>query len=263
MLWISVTVSVTFIIFSLCFLATSSVVFSCCFSLVFFSTFDLSSFLDSTFSLASDFLSSLGLSSKLSKASLSAFTSLSISSWLISKSSNVFSARDKIRLSFSADFSVFLLISAFLILATKSSNSFLLTSILAVDAPTVSLAVIFSILLLLELCVFFSFSSVDIAAFEFSSPTLFFSCLATVSKPLTSPAYVTCGPLTFTAPTTKNREQPKRICLPFLTIRQFFCWSPCLLNNIFFLLLSIFTLRVYNKFIIYSILYNFNTFTLI
>ena len=221
------------VIFSLCFLATSSVVFSWCFSLVFFSTFDFSSFLDSTFSLASDFLSSLGLSSKLSKASLSAFTSLSISSWLISKSSNVFSARDKIRLSFSADFSVFLLISAFLILATKSSNSFL-----SINTPTVSLAVIFSVLLLPELCVCFSFSSVGIVAFKFSSPTLlFFSCLDTVSKPLMSPAYVTCGPLIFTAPTTKNSEQPKRMCLPFLTIRQFFCWSPCLLNNIFFLLL--------------------------
>ena len=220
----------------MCFLATFSVVFSCCFSLLLFSRSDFSSFLDS------EAFSFWDLSSNFSNTSLRAFTTLSISSWVISKSSNVFSARDKIRLSFSVDFSVFLLISTFLILATKSSNSFLLTSfletsILAVDAPTVSLAVIFSILLLLELCVFFSFSSVDIAAFEFSSPTLFFSCLATVSKPLTSSAYVTCGPLTFTAPTTKNREQPKRICLPFLTIRQFFCWSPCLLNNIFFLLL--------------------------
>ena len=232
MLWISFTVVVTFVIFSLCFLATSSVLFSCCFSLIFFSTFDFSS-LNSAFSVSSDFLSSLGLSSNLSKASLRAFTSLSISSWVISLFSKAFSARDKIRLSFSADFSVFLLISAFLILATKSSNSFL-----SINTPTVSLAVIFSVLLLPELCVCFSFSSVGIVAFKFSSPTLlFFSCLDTVSKPLMSPAYVTCGPLIFTAPTTKNSEQPKRMCLPFLTIRQFFCWSPCLLNNIFFLLL--------------------------
>ena len=221
----------------MCFLATFSVVFSCCFSLLLFSRSDFSSFLDS------EAFSFWDLSSNFSNTSLRAFTTLSISSWVISKSSNVFSARDKIRLSFSADFSVFLLISVFLILTTKSSNSFLLTSflatsILAVDAPTISFAVIFSVLLLLELCVCFSFSSVGIVAFESSSSTLlFFSCLDTVSKPLTFPAYVTCGPLIFTAPTTKNSEQPKRMSLPFLTIRQFFCWSPCLLNNIFFLLL--------------------------
>ena len=227
----------------MCFLATSLVVFSCCFSLILFSTFDFSSILDSVFSVASDFLSSLGLSSNLSKASLRAFTSLSISSCDISLLSKAFSARDKIRLSSFTDFSVFLLISVFLILATKSSNSFLLTSFLStsflsVGDPTVSITVIFSATLLLEFCVCFSFSNVGVKAFEFTSPILlFFSCLATVSEPLTSLAYVTCGPLIFTPPTTKNSEQPKRMCFPFLTIRQFFCWSPCLLNNILFLLL--------------------------
>ena len=236
MLWISFTVVVTFVIFSLCFLATSSVLFSCCFSLIFFSTFDFSS-LNSAFSVSSDFLSSLGLSSNLSKASLRAFTSLSISSWVISLFSKAFSARDKIRLSFSADFSVFLLISVFLILSTRSFNSFLLTSFLSIGDPTISFVVIFSTILLLGFCVCFSFSNVGITVCGFSSPILlFFSCLTTISEPLTSPAYVTCEPLILIPPTTKNSEQPKRMCFPFLTMRQFFCWSPCRLNNIYFLL---------------------------
>ena len=222
----------------MCFLATSSVLFCSCFSLLSFSELTLLSFFDSSFSLTSDFLSSLGLSSNLSKASLSSLISLSISSWVISLLSKAFSARDKIRLSSFTDFSVFLLISVFLILSTKSFNSFLLTSLtsfFSVGFLLSSLTVVFSSFLL-ELCA--CFSNAGITTVEFCSPKLlFFSCLAITSELFASLAYVTCELLILIPPTTKNNEQPKRICFPFLTMRQFFCWTPCRLNNIFSLLI--------------------------
>ena len=256
MLWISVTVSVTFIIFSLCFLATSSVMFSCCFSLVSFSELTLSSFFDSSFSLTSDFFSSLGLSSNFSKTSLRAFTSLSISSWVISLLSNDFSARDKIRLSSFTDFSVFLLISVFLILSTRSFNSFLLTSFFTRGASPFSpikfsffsffsagfstswVCFIFSAFLSLEASDTCSFSSVEALTSDISLFVLFATTFSsTTLEAFVSLAFATCEPLMLIPPTTKNNEQPKRMCFPFFTIRQFFCWRPCLLNNIFSLLI--------------------------
>ena len=230
--------------------------FSCCFSLVFFSTFDFSSFLDSAFSLTSDFFSSLGLSSNFSKTSLRAFTSLSISSWDISLLANAFSARDKIRLSSFTDFSVFLLISVFLILSTRSFNSFLSTSFFtrafspdslvkfsfcsffSVGLSTFWVCFISSKFLSLEAsdtCSFSSFKALppDISLFVLFATT--FS--STTFEAFVSLACTTCEPLILIPPTTKNNEQPKRICFPFFTIRQFFCWSPCLLNNIFSLLI--------------------------
>ena len=230
--------------------------FSCCFSLVFFSTFDFSSFLDSAFSLASDFLSSLGLSSNFSNTSLRAFTSLSISSWVVSLLSKSSSARDKIRLSSFTDFSVFLLISVFLILSTRSFNSFLLTSFFtrgfSPDSPikfsfcsffsagfsTSWVCFIFSAFLSLEASDTCFLSSIEASPTDISLLVLFATTFSsTTLEAFISLACTTCEPPILIPPTTKNSEHPKRICFPFFTIRQFFCWSPCLLNNILFLLL--------------------------
>ena len=252
---ISFAILVALVIFSLYLLATSSVVFSCFFPLVSFSELTLSSFFDSSFSLTSDFFSSLGLSSNFSKTSLRSFTSLSISSWVISLLSNAFSARDKIRLSSFTDFSVFLLISVFLILSTRSFNSFLLTSFFTgffVDsfdsdfstslfsaAFSISwFCIVFSIVLSLEPSTDFSFSRTEVLSRCFSPVVLSTTpSFAITSELFISLACTTCEPLILIPPTTKNNEQPKRICFPFFTIRQFFCWSPCLLNNIFSLLI--------------------------
>ena len=237
---ISFTILVALVIFSLCLLATSSVLFTCCFSLVFFSTLDFSSFLGSTSSLDSKTFSFTGLSSNLSKTSLRAFTSLSISSWVISLLSRAFSARDKTRLSPFTDFSVFSLISVFLILSTNSFRIFLLTSFFSVVFSPFSVKTALFKTLSLDFSTCFSPCEIGLSITDFLLTMLsVLSCLTTTSDSLISFAYVTCGPITLTPPTTKNSEQPKRICLPFLTMRQFFCWSPCRLNNIYFLLFSI------------------------
>ena len=237
---ISFTILVALVIFSLYLLATSSVLLSCCFSLISFSEFTFSSFLDSTFSLTSDLLSSLGLSSNLSKTSLRVFASLSISSWVTSLLSSSFSARDKTRLSSFTDFSVFLLISVFLILSTNSFRIFLLTSFFSIAFSSFSVKTSVFITLSLEFSTCFSLCEVGLSIIDFLLTILsVLSCLATTSDSVVSFAYVTCGPLTLTPPTTKNSEHPKSMCFPFLTIRQFFCWSPCRLNNICFLLFSI------------------------
>ena len=223
----------------------SSVLFSCCFSLISFSELDLSSF-----SLISDFLSSLGLSSNFSNASFKSFTSLSISSWVISLLSSAFSARDKTRLSSFIDFSVFPLMSALLILSTKFFSSSLLTSFFRMIFSLLSLKVFFSNAVLFKLSVCFSLFNSEVLTAVFLLVIL--SCLTDNSELLFSLAYVTCGPLTLTPPTTKNSEQPKSICFPFLTIRQFFCCSPCRLNNISLLLHFI---LIFAILLIYIILY--------
>ena len=240
----------------MCFLAKSSLLSSCIFSEFSFLELDFSSFLDSAFSLTSDFFSSLGLSSNFSKTSLRAFTSLSISSWDISLLANAFSARDKIRLSSFTDFSVFLLISVFLILSTRSFNSFLSTSFFTRAFSPDSLAkfsfcsffstgfstswvcFIFSTFLSSISSGTCSFSIVEALPPDISLLVLFATTFSsTTFEAFVSLACTTCEPLILIPPTTKNNEQPKRICFPFFTIRQFFCWSPCLLNNIFSLLI--------------------------
>ena len=239
----------------MCFLAKSSWLSSCVFSKFSFLKSGCSSFLVSAFSLVSEVFSFSGLSSNFSNASLRVFTSLSISSWVISLLSKALSARDKIRLSSFTDFSVFLLISVFLILSTRSFNSFLLTSFFTgffVDsfdsdfstslfsaAFSISwFCIVFSIVLSLEPSTDFSFSRTEVLSRCFSPVVLSTTpSFAITSELFISLACTTCEPLILIPPTTKNNEQPKRICFPFFTIRQFFCWSPCLLNNIFSLLI--------------------------
>ena len=201
-------------------------------------------------------MSSLGLSSNLSNTSFKSFTSLSISSWVISLLSKAFSARDKIRLSSFTDFSVFLLISVFLILSTRSFNSFLLTSFFTRGSSPFSpikfsffsffsagfstswVCFIFSAFLSLEASDTCSFSSVEALISDISLFVLFATTFSsTTLEAFVSLAFATCEPLMLIPPTTKNSEHPKRMCFPFFTIRQFFCWSPCLLNNIFSLLI--------------------------
>ena len=240
----------------MCFLAKSSWLSSCVFSKFSFLKSGCSSFLVSAFSLVSEVFSFSGLSSNFSNASLRVFTSLSISSWVISLLSKAFSARDKIRLSSFTDFSVFLLISVFLILSTRSFNSFLLTSFFTRDFAFNSsvkffFCSFFSTDFLISWVCFISstflslissdtcsFSSVEALTSDISLLVLFATTFSpTTLEAFVSLAFATCEPPILIPPTTKNNEQPKRICFPFFTIRQFFCWTPYLLNNIFSLLI--------------------------